>query len=136
MGEPRRASSRRAAPEPPEPRKLEVSIGIDAVAGASSFDRLVHDRMRLGILSALAVSDGLGFTDLRTILETTDGNLSAHARKLEDAGYIAIAKTFRDRVPYTEYRITAAGRAALDDYLDHMESLVRAVRGAGDSDPS
>ena len=113
-----------------------MSTGIDAVAGASSFDRVVHDRMRLGILSALAVSEGLGFTDLRTILETTDGNLSAHARKLEDAGYIAIDKTYRYRVPYTEYRITAAGRAALDNYLDHMESLVRAVRGAGDSDHS
>ena len=110
-----------------------MSTGIDAAAGAPSFDRLVHDRMRLGILSALVVSDGLGFTDLRAILETTDGNLSAHARKLEDAGYITVEKSFRDRVPYTEYRITTAGRVALDNYLEHMESLVRAVRGATDS---
>ena len=110
-----------------------MSDGLDAAAGAPSFDRLVHDRMRLGILSALAVSDGVGFTDLRTILETTDGNLSAHARKLEDAGYIKVEKTFRDRLPYTEYRITPAGRTALGNYLDHMESLVRAVRAASDS---
>ena len=110
-----------------------MSTGIDAAAGAPSFDRLVHDRMRLGILSALAVSEELGFTDLRAILETTDGNLSAHARKLEDAGYIAVDKSFRERVPYTGYRITPSGRAALDNYLDHMESLVQAVRRASDA---
>ncbi|HUF14077.1 MAG TPA: transcriptional regulator [Longimicrobiales bacterium] len=111
-----------------------MSTGLDAAASPSSFDRLVHDRVRLGILSALAVSEGLGFTELRRILDTTDGNLSAHARKLEDAGYIAVDKSFRDRLPYTEYRLTAAGRAALETYLDHMESLVRAVRGTGETD--
>lgn len=108
-----------------------MTSGLDAAAGAPAFDRLVHDRVRLGILSALAVSDALGFTELRTVLETTDGNLSAHARKLEEAGYLAVEKTFRDRVPYTEYRLTDTGRAALEHYLDHMESLVRAVRGTG-----
>ena len=133
MGEPKRRPTPRADATPPEPRKLQVSSGLGAAAGASSFDRLVHDRMRLGILSALAVSDSLAFTELRAILETTDGNLSAHARKLEDAGYLEVEKSFRDRVPFTEYRITPAGRAALENYLEHMESLVRAVRASGDA---
>ena len=134
MGEARRKSIRDVEAAPPRARRLEVSTGMDAAAGAPALDRLVHDRVRLGILSALAVSDGLGFTELRGILDTTDGNLSAHARKLEDAGYIAVDKSFRDRLPYTEYRLTAAGRAALENYLDHMESLVRAVRGSGETD--
>lgn len=134
MGEPSRSPRPDAARASTGDRdRLRVSSGLDAAAGASAVDRLVHDRVRLGILSALAVSDFLGFTDLRAILETTDGNLSAHARKLEDAGYIAVKKSFRERVPHTEYRITPQGRAALEDYLDHMESLVRAVRAAGDS---
>ena len=101
---------------------------MGAAAGAPSLDRLVHDRVRLGILSALAVGSKIGFTELRTVLDTTDGNLSAHARKLEEAGYITIDKTFQDRVPHTEFTLTADGRAALERYLDHMESLVRAVR--------
>jgi DNA-binding MarR family transcriptional regulator len=109
-----------------------VSTGLDAASGAHTLDRLVHDRVRLGMLSALAVSERLGFTELRGVLETTDGNLSAHARKLEDAGYISIEKSFRERVPHTEFRITTEGRAALERYLEHMESLVRAVRGATD----
>ena len=132
MGEPKRRPTP-AADAAPGPQRLQVSTGLGAAAGASALDRLVHDRMRLGILSALAVSDGVGFTDLRAILDTSDGNLSAHARKLEDAGYIAVEKSFRDRVPFTEYRITAAGRAALENYLQHMESLVRAVRASGDA---
>ena len=131
MGEPRRkARDERAKTH--QPTRLEVSTGLDAAAGAPALDRLVHDRVRLGILSALAVSDGLGFTELRSVLETTDGNLSAHARKLEEAGYIVVTKSFRDRTPHTEFALTPAGRKALERYLDHMESLVRAVRAVAD----
>lgn len=131
MAEPRRKARDERAKKP-APARLEVSSGLDAAAGAPALDRLVHDRVRLGILSALAVSDGLGFTELRTVLETTDGNLSAHARKLEEAGYIVVAKTFRDRTPHTEFSLTPVGRKALERYLDHMESLVRAVRATSD----
>ena len=134
MAEPRRKSARRAAAEPtaPAPPRLAVSTGLDAASGAPALDRLVHDRVRLGMLSALAVSERLGFTELRGVLDTTDGNLSAHARKLEEAGYITVEKSFRERVPHTEFAITAAGRDALERYLDHMESLVRAIRRAND----
>ena len=91
-------------------------------------DRLVHERMRLGILSSLAVTDALSFTDLRTLLAATDGNVSVHARKLEDAGYIACTKSFAGRVPRTEYQLTDAGRGALERYLDRMEALIRSTR--------
>ncbi|MBC7910520.1 MAG: transcriptional regulator [Pyrinomonadaceae bacterium] len=84
--------------------------------------------MRLGIISALAANDSLAFNDLKNLMRTTDGNLSVHARKLEDAGYIACAKSFDGRVPKTEYKITATGRRALERYLDHMEALIRAMR--------
>ena len=97
-------------------------------AGAQKLDRLVHERLRLGILSALSVNPALSFNDLKHLLETTDGNLSVHARKLEEAGYVACTKTFEGRVPRTEYRLTAAGRRALDRYLDHMEALIQAMR--------
>jgi len=98
------------------------------LAAAPQLDRLIHERIRLGIVSALAVNDSLSFHDLKALLEATDGNLSVHARKLEDAGYIACAKSFAGRVPKTEYRLTALGRQALEQYLDHMESLIRAAR--------
>lgn len=91
-------------------------------------DRLIHERVRLGIVSALAVNDSLSFNDLKALLRTTDGNLSVHARKLEDAGYIACSKSFEGRLPKTEYRLTGAGRRALSRYLDHMEALIRAAR--------
>lgn len=91
-------------------------------------DRLIHERVRLGIMSALAASDTLTFVDIRNILQTTDGNISVHARKLEQAGYIRCTKSFQDRVPRTEFALTAAGRRALNKYLDHMEALIRAVR--------
>jgi DNA-binding HxlR family transcriptional regulator len=91
-------------------------------------DRLIHERLRLGIISALAVSDRLTFNDLKRLLDTTDGNLSVHARKLEDAEYIACEKSFEGRMPRTEYRLTAAGRRALEKYLAHMEAIIRAVR--------
>ncbi len=96
--------------------------------GALALDRLIHERMRLGIVSALAVNDSLTFNDLKRLMQTTDGNLSVHARKLEDAAYITCTKSFEGRVPKTEYRLTAAGRRALERYLDHMEALIRATR--------
>jgi DNA-binding MarR family transcriptional regulator len=91
-------------------------------------DRLIHERLRLGIVSALAVNDRLTFNDLKRLLQTTDGNLSVHARKLEDAEYVACDKSFEGRVPRTEYRLTAAGRRAFEKYLSHMEALIKAVR--------
>ena len=91
-------------------------------------DRLIHERLRLGIVSALAVNDRLTFNDLKRLLQTTDGNLSVHARKLEDAQYIACEKTFEGRGPRTEYRLTAAGRRVFEKYLTHMEAIIRAVR--------
>jgi DNA-binding MarR family transcriptional regulator len=106
-------------------RLREVAGGA---AGAAQLDRLIHERVRLGIVSALAVNDSLTFNELKTLLQTTDGNVSVHARKLEDAGYIACTKSFEDRMPRTEYRLTAAGRKALERYLDHMEALIQATR--------
>ena len=94
----------------------------------ADFDRLIHERMRLGIVSALAVNDQLSFNDLKRIMHTTDGNLSVHARKLEEAGYVQCTKSFEGRVPKTEYRLTTSGREALERYLDHMEALIRATR--------
>jgi DNA-binding MarR family transcriptional regulator len=91
-------------------------------------DRLIHERLRLGIVSALAVNDSLSFSDLKKLMNTTDGNLSVHARKLEEADYIACTKSFEGRMPKTQYRLTAIGRRALERYLDHMEALIRATR--------
>ncbi len=91
-------------------------------------NRLIHERVRLGIVSALAVNESLSFSDLKAFLKTTDGNLSAHARKLEEAGYIECRKSFVERVPRTEYRLTKLGRREFGRYLDHMESLIRAAR--------
>jgi DNA-binding HxlR family transcriptional regulator len=99
-----------------------------AAPGPLELDRLIHERMRLAIVSALAVNDSLSFNELKRLLDTTDGNLSVHARKLEEAEYIACTKTFAGRVPRTEYRLTAAGRRALERYLDHMDALIRATR--------
>jgi DNA-binding MarR family transcriptional regulator len=91
-------------------------------------DRVIHDRMRLGILAALAASETLSFTDLKNITGTTDGNLSVHARRLEDAGYVLCEKTFAGRTPRTEYRLSTAGRRAFEKYLDHMDALIKAAR--------
>ncbi|HYA89323.1 MAG TPA: transcriptional regulator [archaeon] len=99
-----------------------------AESTAASLDRLIHERTRLAIVSALAVNPSLTFNELKQLLRATDGNLSVHARKLEDAGYIACTKSFAGRLPKTEYRLTAAGRRALEKYLDHMEALIRATR--------
>ena len=95
-------------------------------AAPLELDRLIHERMRLAIVSALAVNESLSFNELKRLLETTDGNLSVHARKLEEAGYVVCTKSFEGRVPRTEYRLSAAGRRALERYLDHMEALIRA----------
>ncbi|MBX3131890.1 MAG: transcriptional regulator [Gemmatimonadaceae bacterium] len=94
-----------------------------------ALDKLIHERVRLALVSALAVHDSLTFSELKALLETTDGNVSVHARKLEDAGYIACKKGFDGRIPRTEYRLTAAGRRALERYLGHMEALIRRVGG-------
>jgi DNA-binding HxlR family transcriptional regulator len=96
--------------------------------GIPDLDRLIHERMRLGIVSALAANDALTFNDLKRLLQTTDGNLSVHARKLEEAKYIQCTKTFEGRVPKTEYKLTALGRRELEKYLDHMEALIQAMR--------
>jgi len=109
-------------------KRLKGLSGFLADAAARDFDRLVYERVRLGIMSALAVNSTLCFTDLRQLLKTSDGNLSVHARKLEDAGYIACEKSFADRVPRTEYELTVKGRRALERYLDHMEALIQATR--------
>ncbi len=111
-------------------RQSAVASRQSAVASRQSpleLDRLIHERLRLGIVSALAVNERLSFTDLKRLLGTTDGNLSVHARKLEEAHYIACDKTFDGRVPRTEYRLTAPGRRALDKYLVHMEAIIKAV---------
>ncbi len=96
--------------------------------GMPDLDRLIHERMRLGIISALAANDSLTFNDLKKLLKTTDGNLSVHARKLEDANYVSCTKSFEGRMPKTEYRLTAQGRQALERYLDHMEALIQSMR--------
>jgi DNA-binding HxlR family transcriptional regulator len=108
-----------------EPQRLVKS---KRQAAPVELDRLIHERLRLAIVSALAVRDSLTFNELKGLLKTTDGNLSVHARKLEDAQYVACAKSFAGRVPKTEYRLTALGRRALERYLDHMEALIRATR--------
>jgi DNA-binding HxlR family transcriptional regulator len=97
---------------------------------AHEIDRMIHERLRLGIISALAVTDSLTFSELKHTVKTTDGNLSVHARKLEDAGYINCSKTFEGRTPRTEYSLTSTGRRALEHYLDHMEALIGKMRKA------
>lgn len=121
------AKSNAAKREVPK-RQGPAATPPPAPGGARKLDRLIHERLRLGILSALSVNDSLSFNELKKLLESTDGNLSVHARKLEEAGYIGCSKTFDGRVPKTEYRLTAAGRRALERYLDHMEALIQAMR--------
>jgi DNA-binding HxlR family transcriptional regulator len=111
-----------------ERRVPEVASVPSSPAGAQKLDRLVHERLRLGILSALSVNEALAFNELKKLLDTTDGNLSVHARKLEEAGYISCSKSFEGRMPKTEYRITTMGRRALERYLDHMEALIQVMR--------
>jgi DNA-binding HxlR family transcriptional regulator len=101
---------------------------VAARPSPDELDRLIHERLRLAIVSALAVNEALSFTELKHLLKTTDGNLSVHARKLEEAEYLSCRKYFDGRVPKTEYRLTPAGRRALERYLDHMEALIRSTR--------
>jgi DNA-binding HxlR family transcriptional regulator len=119
---------RRADPEKEPTRPLGAVHGRAPVEGPLALDRLIHERLRLGILSALAVNESLSFNDLKKLMQTTDGNLSVHARKLEEANFVTCTKSFEGRVPRTEYAITALGRRALERYLDHMEAIIRATR--------
>ena len=107
-------------------RALRVEEAAETVS--NELDKVIHERMRLGIISALAANEKLSFTDLKNLLDTTDGNVSVHARKLEDAGYVTMKKSFSGRMPLTEYKITATGRKALERYLDHMEALIKAMK--------
>ena len=117
-------------------KKPEVWTNVPDARGAGAkhpapgLDRLIHERMRLGIVSALAANETLTFNDLKSLMNTTDGNLSVHARKLEDGGYIACTKSFEGRLPKTEYKLTVAGRRALENYLSHMETLIHQMRNS------
>src|SRR3954470_16976718 len=106
----------------------EALAAVSAAVGAPKLDRLIHERLRLGILSALSVNESLTFNELKKLLDTTDGNLSVHARKLEEAGYLSCTKSFAGRGPRSDYKMTAGGRRALERYLDHMEALIHAMR--------
>ena len=110
------------------PMKTALKIEKAAESVSNELDKIIHERMRLGIISALAANESLSFTDLKNLLNTTDGNISVHARKLEEAGYLTCEKSFKGRVPLTEYRITHDGRAALNRYLNHMEALINAMK--------
>ena len=126
MAEPaRRRAKERAAPAAPALQRLQGSAARDA---ARELDGLLHHRMRLGLISALAAAESLSFNDLKALLETSDGNLSVHARKLEDAGYVTCSKTFENRRPRTDYRLSARGRQALGRYLGHMEAIIRSAK--------
>jgi DNA-binding HxlR family transcriptional regulator len=118
-GAARAQRKRRAAPASKPARKAAAPLDLD---------RVIHERIRLGIVSALAVNESLTFNELKSLLDTTDGNLSVHARKLEDADYVSCTKKFEGRTPRTEYRLTPAGRSALEHYIEHMEALIAAVR--------
>ena len=128
MAEARKKAARGGGPQ--QAAALKAVANNIGRAGDAEFDRLIYERIRLGIVSALSVSERLAFTELRQLLDTTDGNLSAHARKLEDAGYIECKKSFTGRVPHTEYGLTSLGRARLKDYLAHMEALIEMTRQA------
>ena len=111
-----------------EREPLRELKGKSEAGQVPDLDKVIHERMRLAIVSALAATDTLGFNELKTLIGATDGNLSVHARKLEDAGYVTTTKRFEGRVPKTEFKLTASGRRALERYVDHMEALIRAVR--------
>ena len=126
MGKQTAATAGKAVRAPaPRPRSLEVSGGEGSPL---ALDQLIHERVRLGIVSALAVNGSMSFTDLKTALNATDGNISAHARRLEEAGYILCRKSFEGRIPRTDYELTRQGKKELEAYLDHMEALIRTTR--------
>jgi DNA-binding MarR family transcriptional regulator len=114
------------AKETTKPQALKIEKAAEKVS--NELDKVIHERMRLGIISALAANESLSFTELKNLLNTTDGNVSVHARKLEDAGYLECLKSFNNRVPLTEYKITQAGKDALGRYLNHMEALIKAIK--------
>src|ERR1700731_4695008 len=118
------SSARREKERRPQPSAVAAPV-----AGTPKLDRLIHERLRLGILSALSVNESLTFNELKKLLDTTDGNLSVHARKLEEAGYVKCSKSFEGRMPKTEYRLTEEGSRALTKYVDHLDALVQAIRG-------
>lgn len=118
-----------AAASAQQRRKLAAVAATTRDDAESKFDRLIYERVRLGIMSALAVREEMSFNDLKGLFDISDGNLGAHARKLEDAGYVTCTKSFEERRPRTAYRITQQGRAALNRYLDHVETVIRATRG-------
>jgi DNA-binding HxlR family transcriptional regulator len=125
-------SAARAAQAHPAPRPERLSaVSGDAPRASLDLDRLIHERVRLAIVSALAVNPSLTFNELKHLLGTSDGNLSVHARRLEESGYLDCTKSFEGRVPRTEYRLTTVGRAALERYLAHMEGLIRSTRSQG-----
>ena len=128
MARPDGARRRKAEEARPHKSRSDETRAQAPQTEAVRLDRLVHERIRLGILSGLAVNSTLCFSELKALLETSDGNLSVHARKLEDAGYVNCTKSFDGRFPRTEYRLTAKGRRALERYLNHMEALIRATR--------
>jgi len=126
------AKSRAAAPAEPQARKRPKLTAVPRAAGEhddATFDRLVYERVRLGIMSALAVREELTFSELKALFDVSDGNLSAHARKLEEAKYLTCTKSFADRRPKSVYRLTQRGRDALNRYLDHVEAVIKATRG-------
>ncbi len=123
------AKARPIGEREPGGRTMSSRVHHPAPAAVPALDPLIHERIRLGILSALAVNESLSFNELKRLLNTTDGNLSVHARKLEEAKYVACSKFFEGRTPKTEYRLTPAGRRALQGYLDRMEELIRSARG-------
>jgi len=128
--------ARQSALKQSSPKKREGTtanlqeVGTTAQHPAPGLDRLIHERMRLGIVSALAANEALTFNDLKKLMNTTDGNLSVHARKLEEGGYIACTKSFEGRLPKTEYKLTIAGRRALENYLSHMETIIHQMRNS------
>lgn len=123
------ARARRSAPNLAPVKGSTVSIDVHAgKTNPAALDPIIHVRVRLGIVSALAVEESLTFNELKERLDTSDGNLSVHARRLEEAGYVEIRKSFEGRIPRTDYRLTEAGRKALQGYLDHMEALIERVR--------
>jgi DNA-binding MarR family transcriptional regulator len=119
--------NKKSSENPSKKPNLRVERAAESIS--TELEKVIHERLRLGIISALAANEKMSFGDLKNLLQTTDGNVSVHARKLEDAGYVECLKSFNGRIPLTEYRITSAGREALTKYLNHMEALINAMKG-------
>lgn len=126
----KQSTAKKPVPEKPIAEVPSTQSAAREKSAAPNLDRLIHERLRLGIISALAANESLTFSDLKRLMNTTDGNLSVHARKLEEAGYISCTKFFEGRLPKTEYKLTASGRSALENYISHMESLIKQMRNS------